>query len=234
MHLMAIFAHPDDESFGPGGTLAKYAALGYETSLLTMTRGEAGTLGAAKYLTREELADLRSRELECAAEALGVKHLNINRLPDGQLDSIPPEKGKTIIRTAIERYHPAVVITFHPNGISGHPDHRAVTRWTSEVLSEQKSPPRLFYYGLTAWQVARFAEQRGLFPMNEKEWNCTIDVSAHLAQKIAAIECHASQAELWKMFEKLPVSYAEFAGREHFSLVLPMGSKKIILTDLFS
>ena len=98
MNVLAIFAHPDDESFGPAGTLAMLSAQGHQTGLITMTRGEAGSLGISKELGPEELAKRRSEELKCAAGILNVSYLSIHDLPDKKLSEIPDERGLKIIK----------------------------------------------------------------------------------------------------------------------------------------
>ena len=73
--LLAIFAHPDDEAFGTGGTLACYAATGAEVTLVCATRGEVGEIADPSYATRETLGQVREGELRCAAETVGVREV---------------------------------------------------------------------------------------------------------------------------------------------------------------
>src|SRR5512147_3076561 len=98
MKILAVFAHPDDEAFGPSGTLSRYALNGHEVRLSTLTHGEAGSLGPAKHLTPVELGQLRSKELHCSAQALHMSALNIYDLPDGKLTQLPAHRGLSIIR----------------------------------------------------------------------------------------------------------------------------------------
>ena len=128
MRILAVFAHPDDEAFGPAGTLAGYAQTGHAVRLVTMTRGEAGSLGPARHLTPPELGRLRSKELRCSAAALHLSGLNIYHLPDGKLAELPVVQGLAIVRHEIENFLPDAIISFHSAGISGHPDHRTVAR----------------------------------------------------------------------------------------------------------
>src|SRR5512135_1057492 len=124
MKILAVFAHPDDEAFGPSGTLSRYALTGHEVRLVTLTHGEAGSLGPAKHLTPAELGQLRSEELRCSARALHLSTLSIFDLPDGKLAQLPAERGLSIIRREIRATLPDAIITFHAAGISGHPDHQ--------------------------------------------------------------------------------------------------------------
>jgi LmbE family N-acetylglucosaminyl deacetylase len=89
--LLAVFAHPDDETFRPGGTLALLARQGVQVYLLTATRGEAGSCGDPPVCRPEELPVVRERELRCACAALGIEPPHILDYPDGRLSDVDPE-----------------------------------------------------------------------------------------------------------------------------------------------
>jgi LmbE family N-acetylglucosaminyl deacetylase len=220
MKILAFFAHPDDEAFGPAGTLARYAQTGHTVRLVTMTRGEAGSLGPARHLTRPELARLRSQELRCSADALHLSGLNICHLPDGKLAELPAEQGLTIVRHEIKTFLPDALITFHAAGISGHPDHRTVARWCLQAVEERAHPPRLFAYGISAEQ-ARRASHRKLTPIPDDEITHVIDVSRYLEYKFAAIRCHQSQSEAWERMKTIEGGIESYLRNEHFSQVWP-------------
>jgi LmbE family N-acetylglucosaminyl deacetylase len=132
LRLLAVFAHPDDESMGMGGTLAKYAAAGVETHLVCATRGERGWFGPEELNPGlGALGKLREQELENAVRELGVKGLYFLDYIDGEVDQA--EYGEAIgrIATHIRRVMPQVVVTFPPDGNYGHPDHIAVGQFTS-------------------------------------------------------------------------------------------------------
>src|SRR5690242_2094397 len=119
---MAVLAHPDDESLGMGGTLARYAREGVETHLVTATRGERGRNGESRATPPAELAALREAELAAAARVLGVSGLYFLDYPDGGLDGVDPREAACRIAAHIDRVQPHVVITFGPEGGYGHPD----------------------------------------------------------------------------------------------------------------
>jgi len=219
MKLLAVFAHPDDEAFGPGGTLARYALNGHTCRLVTLTRGEAGSLGPAKSLTSEELARLRSWELECAVKALHLSSHRVCDLPDNKLASSPTATGLAIICKEIESLQPDLVITFHQGGISGHPDHQAVARWCLEAVREN-SGPRLLGYGITEAQARRVGF-RQLRPIPAGEITHVIDVLGYLEHKLKAIECHKSQSEFWEKLRSVTGGYPAYARWEHFSQAWP-------------
>ncbi len=139
LRLMAVLAHPDDESLGFGGTLAKYAAEGVETSLVTATRGEAGRYrgiapGAEGHPGAEALARLREGELRAAAAMLGVQDLSLLDYRDQELDHADPREATARIATHLRRVRPQVVVTFAHDGAYGHPDHVAICQFTTAAV----------------------------------------------------------------------------------------------------
>lgn len=137
--LLAIFAHPDDESIACGGLLAWCADLGVEVSLLCMTRGELGR-GAGK------IGETRSRELEAAARALGINAVQLLDHEDGMLPWLAAGPLRAEIEDAIRARRPEVVITFDADGLYWHPDHIAVHELTTAaVLGLGDAAPALYY-----------------------------------------------------------------------------------------
>lgn len=135
LRLMCILAHPDDESLGTGGTLAKYAAEGIETYLITATRGERGWTGAPhENPGLEALGRLREAELRAACNALGVRRLDLLNYIDGDLDQADPDEAIGRIVSIVREARPHVVITFGPDGAYGHPDHIAISQFTTAAL----------------------------------------------------------------------------------------------------
>ena len=153
--ILAVLAHPDDETFGLGGTLALYARKGYDTYYVCATRGEAGTLDA-KYLDGfKDTAELRTNELMRAAKILGLKEVFFldyrdsgmpgteeNKHPDAQINhSIDEVAGKVV--KYIRELNPDVVITFDPIGGYKHPDHIHIHKAT--VLAFEKANDASFH-----------------------------------------------------------------------------------------
>ncbi|MSP12399.1 MAG: GlcNAc-PI de-N-acetylase [Chloroflexi bacterium] len=140
--LLAVFAHPDDESFGPGGTLARYAAEGVQVYLACATRGEVGGVDEALLEGYKDIAQLRTQELYCAARHLGLAGVNFLEYRDsgmeGSADNLHPESlvaapleevTEKLVRLMRE-LRPQVVITFDPVGGYFHPDHIACHKAT--------------------------------------------------------------------------------------------------------
>jgi LmbE family N-acetylglucosaminyl deacetylase len=152
--LLAVLAHPDDETFGMGGTLALYASRGVQVHLVCATRGEVGTVEPEMLRGFESIADLRQHELECAAETLGLAGVHFlgyrdsgmpgtedNRHPNA-LAAAPIEAVAGKIVEWIRRLRPEVVVTFDPIGGYRHPDHIACHRATRLAFEAAGDPAR--------------------------------------------------------------------------------------------
>jgi len=135
LKLMCVLAHPDDEALGAGGILAKYAAEGVETYLVTATRGERGWGGdPAEYPGLEALGRIRQAELLAAAQALGLRQVDFLDYIDGDLDRADPGQAIARIVAGLRRVRPQVVVTFAPEGAYGHPDHIAISQFTTAAV----------------------------------------------------------------------------------------------------
>lgn len=124
---LAVVAHPDDESFGLGALLAGLVERGTRVSVLCFTHGEAGAGGAPA----EDLASRRAGELEAAAERLGLSEVRLLDFRDGSLSSYPPARLDREIEDTLG--FATTLVVFEPSGVTGHPDHRAVTAAAERV-----------------------------------------------------------------------------------------------------
>ena len=219
LRLLVVFAHPDDESMGMGGTLAKYAAEGVDTYLVCATRGERGWSGPDEQNPGPgALGELRTRELENAVEILRMKGLYFLDHLDGDVDQADPAEVIAKIVTHIRRIMPQVVVTFPPDGNYGHPDHIAVGQFTSAAIvcaadadykdSENFAPYRVskLYYMVDSEDfvklVAPFVGEM-TFPVDNrsrgevawKDWLITtrISMAEHCHAAWRAVRCHQSQ-----------------------------------------
>jgi LmbE family N-acetylglucosaminyl deacetylase len=150
--LLAVFAHPDDESFGPGGTLAHYANLGVEVHLICATRGEAGNLPEILIGKEDSVAELREAELRCAAYQLGLERVHfldyrdsgMHGSQDNQhpscLANAPTDEVAAKVTRLIRQIKPQVVITFDPQGGYFHPDHVAMHEATVRAFHAAGDP----------------------------------------------------------------------------------------------
>lgn len=137
--LLVVVAHPDDEALGFGGVLAKSAAEGADTYLVTATRGERGRhfgqpLGHASHPGSAALTGIRERELRASAAVLGIGEVSLLDYEDTQLDRAHPEAIVATLVRHIRRLRPDVVMTFAPDGAYGHPDHIAISQFTAAAI----------------------------------------------------------------------------------------------------
>ena len=164
---MAVLAHPDDESLGFGGTLAKYIAEGIETSLVTATLGQRGRFhghprDTAEHPGAHALAAIREQELRHAVAALGIADLTILDYMDTELDRAPHTKVIGEIASHIRRVRPDVVITFGPEGGYGHPDHIAISQFATAAVTAAAD---------TAFDRARGAEPHRVSKLYYLAWD---------------------------------------------------------------
>jgi LmbE family N-acetylglucosaminyl deacetylase len=143
--LMAVLAHPDDESLGVGGTLAKYASEGVDVFLLTATRGDGGRYRGHRSDDPQHpgpvaLAKIREAELRDAASVLGVREVSLLDYHDQHLDRASPREAVADIVGHLRRVQPEVVVTFGPDGGYGHPDHIAISQFTTAAIVAAADP----------------------------------------------------------------------------------------------
>ncbi len=191
--LAAVFAHPDDESFGCAGALALAHDAGRITRLLLVTRGEAGS---AEGIGQAELADVREDEMRCAAGKIGLDEVTVlEGYGDGSVADAPFSQLVADIAAWLRDRRPDAVITFGAHGVTGHPDHMLVgsaTRWAVERLGEDGIAPNAVY--VVSPVFSRGGERFDLSP-EEQGATHRVDITAVVGRKLAALECHASQTD---------------------------------------
>jgi LmbE family N-acetylglucosaminyl deacetylase len=221
LRLLAVFAHPDDEAFGVGGSLTKYAAEGVGVYLVSATRGEAGEIAEPDMATKANLPYVREQELRCAAESYGIHPPIFMDYVDGQLPIVNQGQAVGKLVRLLREIRPQVVVTFGPEGIYGHYDHIAVHRWTTIAANlamdkdcfpgpanDACAPHRvdkLYFRVIATDQVERMGENGRApsvsmdgvpFPMvgyPREDITTEIDVSAYVEKKVAGIRCHLTQ-----------------------------------------
>jgi LmbE family N-acetylglucosaminyl deacetylase len=229
LRLMCVFPHPDDETLGMGSTLAKYAAEGIATYLVTATRGErCWTDDPAAYPGPQALGEIRTAELHAAAQVLGIHEVASLDYIDGDLDQADPAEVIGQIVAHIRRVRPQVIVTFGPDGAYGHPDHIALSQFTSAAIvcaadpsyvDPQTQPEhrvaKLYYMVDTKADAEAFLSvigdiifpvdgvNRGLVAWNEWAVTTRIDATDHWRTMLRAADCHASQLPGYQNFEVL-------------------------------
>lgn len=182
---MFVFAHPDDESFGCGGTVALYSRQGSPVTYVCATRGEMGRrMGTPPFTTREQLRHLRVQEMQAAAAALGISDLRFLDIWDKTVEFIDPDVLAERVKVIVEEVNPSLVVTFHPL-YGKHPDHNAIgaatVRAVARIAPERR--PKL-YFGHARWAGVKLD-----LPL------ITLDISGVADVKLAAIRAHRSQSE---------------------------------------
>ena len=167
---MAVHAHPDDESIGTGGILAKYAAEGLKTAVVYGTRGEAGEILNPEFTPPApgmRITDIRMRELEKALKVLGVQSsfflgyrdsgINTNpehHHPNAFAHADPGEAARRLVQI-IRKVRPHVIVTYNENGSYGHPDHIMSNRVTLKAFDAAGDPQFADDQGFDPWQPAK-------------------------------------------------------------------------------
>jgi LmbE family N-acetylglucosaminyl deacetylase len=213
--VAAVYAHPDDDTFGIGGFLALHAGE-VDLTLILATSGEASELGAPSPAAAEELGSVREREERAALDALGVGGADVHllRYPDGRLAAVAVEELVTRLVAILEPRSPQVIMTFGPEGITGHDDHIAIHTAATEAfhrLQAEGSPHapfgRLFYNAIRRSDLERFrrmVQDQGLevgdlegpfMPRGVPDHTVSVCVDCHsvLDRKLAAVRAHRSQ-----------------------------------------
>jgi LmbE family N-acetylglucosaminyl deacetylase len=167
LRILGLFAHPDDEVFVAGGTLAKYAAEGAEIMVISATRGQAGQIRDSRIATRRTLGAVREQELRLSCSRLGVQHSACWHYGDGMLQGVAREQLIYDAVATIRDFHPDIVISFGPDGGYGHPDHIVMCEVAAEAVRRAGDPtqfPEQLAAGLAPHQPWRYYQSH--FPAN--------------------------------------------------------------------
>jgi N-acetyl-1-D-myo-inositol-2-amino-2-deoxy-alpha-D-glucopyranoside deacetylase len=246
--LLAVFAHPDDEAFSSGGTLAHYAQNGVDVHLLCSTRGEAGKITDPALGEVQNVGELRERELRDACAALGIHEpVFMDYHDSGRLERLrhddpkasinaDPLEVESKVRALIQTLQPDVLLTFDPHGGYGHPDHLVIHRATLEAFysSGHLAPTlRRLYFTAFPTEMARAifggnaSPTPGLDPelygVSDETIAVKMKIGAYRDRKLAAINAHRSQTGLNSRMGQLPPEEREqmltrMFDVEHFAL----------------
>lgn len=239
--LVAVFAHPDDESFLCGGALARHAAAGTRVVLVCATRGEAGEIADPALATPATLGAVRTRELEAAAAILGLAALHWLDYHDGTLaETVPFPEGVARVAEILAAERPAAVLTFGPEGVYGHYDHVIVHRWTKQAFADARAaglldgarlyycaPPRRWYRTISERCRARGVPDRygprlAWIGVPDCLAEVPLDVAAHAATRWRAIRAHRTQLPAEHPFLTLPeADVLELLGTEWYTRYWP-------------
>ncbi len=226
LKLACVLAHPDDETLGMGGTLARCASEGVEVHVITATRGQSGRYrDNSAHPGPEALGRIREAELRAAARVLGVHDVHVLDYMDGALDRADPAEAARLIARHLRRIQPQVVATFGPDGAYGHPDHIAISQFALAAVAAAADPAlelaepggalpphttSKFYY--QAWSAAKWAAYQAAFkrlvsrvdgverqaaPWPDWAITTVVDTAAHWPTVWRAVQCHESQMTIY-------------------------------------
>jgi LmbE family N-acetylglucosaminyl deacetylase len=212
---LAIFAHPDDETFRPGGTLAMLAGHGVHVTVLTFTRGEAGSCGDPLLCTPDELPAVRERELHCACQTLGIQPPSLLDYRDGHLNEADHQQAIAKILAVVRQVQPGILLSFGPDGLSGHPDHIFAGQWAAEAFRSKENIAALYTMAVPYW-LAQTLDMRQVHPVPDETIALNVDVSSVWETKLAAMRCHATQWSSSPMAGAPEERRRLFFGREYF------------------
>ncbi len=258
--ILAIFAHPDDE-IGSGSTLAYYSDQGVRTVLICATRGEAATIFCDGCATPENLAQVRTRELECACAHIGIHELRWLDWPDGGIGSLPRGPAVAEIVRYVRELRPDVILTHPEHGLYPHPDHLALWEIVREAFSAVAdpeehpaagpawAPARLFTRalpqsifevapGLKEFRVELNGQLLPFYATPDHEIDVIMRVEPWVERRMAAWACHRSQHNPKGFSATMPDGVRrEMAANEHFLLAaarvpLPDGVSDDLLAGL--
>lgn len=229
--LLAVYAHPDDEAFGTGGALARYASEGACVRLICATRGESGKITDPELGRVEDVGALREEELRAACRELGLAEpIFLDYHDSGRLDRTRHDDPRALrnvdeleLEAAVLEHlgavRPDVMITFDPHGIYGHVDHLKIHRaataafWSAGKVTD-RPPRRLYYTVLSAEELRLMQASRGTSPLSaldpevygvgEDDFAAVLDVAPWRERKRAAVRAHRSQVGPESSFATLP------------------------------
>jgi LmbE family N-acetylglucosaminyl deacetylase len=246
LRLLACFAHPDDEAFTASGVLAASTARGVQVRLVCATCGEEGDIRQPGVATRETLGQVRHEELRRSCAVLGLQEpILLGYRDSGWGDSpaqyhpnafvqVPPCQVVQRLVGEIRRFRPHIVLTFEPDGISGHKDHKAISRHTTAAVHAAGKPSafpeqvqvglcpynplRLFYVArLQGYRMHRaiLLRQAGLaVPLPDPElcqqgvplaqMHVRLDVTPYLEQILTSMRSHRTQMTPDWPFDQVP------------------------------
>lgn len=233
--ILAVFAHPDDESLACGGTLARVADAGARVVLICASRGSRGPVSDPPLVVDRDLGVLRAQELRAAAAELAISEVVLLDHPDGSLRWADVSQFHAELVIALRRYRPDAVLTFGKDGLYWHGDHIGVhERVSTAVESLGADAPPLYYVTMprgVMQEVVDAARRQGAAPSDTTFWGIqpaafgkgadpptfVIDVERWISRKMTALRCHRTQIGVHNPLAWISEDDARRAlGREQF------------------
>lgn len=201
--LLGVWAHPDDEAYLSAGLMATVRAAGGRVVVVTATRGEHGTSDPQAW-PPQRLARIRERELAASLAALDVNEHHWLGYPDGELHRVPVARAAARLAELIDEVRPDTIVTFGPDGLTGHSDHQAISAWVDTASTSTGVTSRVWHATLTPGFHAEWADvsaAAGLWMPGARPPSTPTDRLAFavdcdddlLDRKLVALRAHASQ-----------------------------------------
>ena len=202
--IACVIAHPDDEAFGPGGTIAKLSK-DNQIYIVCCTDGDSGA----------GLKNIRHKELLASAKVLGVKQVFFLNFVDGELSNNKYVLLVQSVKSVLDKIRPETVITFHPNGVSGHLDHIAVTSVVNFLFPKSNYLKKIMYFCMRSVERNLIPDYFVYMPpgVPESQIDEVVDTSDVWETKIRAIHCHKSQQH---DIDNILSLFANLPRQEHF------------------
>jgi len=157
--ILGVWAHPDDESYLCAGLMARATRAGDRVVCITATRGELGSPDEEKWPPGAPLAAVRTTEMEAALEVLGITEHHWLDYPDGGCHQVDQDEAVRRVAEVMAEVQPDTVLTFGPDGMTGHDDHKAASRWATTAFEQVGKPGAVLAYSTkTAEWNARYVE----------------------------------------------------------------------------
>lgn len=207
MKVLFIFAHPDDESFSSGGTIALLKKKSGEVKLISATKGEAGLVGNPPIITQDKLGFVREKEQKEAAKILGIQHIYYLGLLDGTLHKYSVDFLTRKILPIVKKENPDVLITFDEHGVSNHPDHIAVSKAATlsfkSYAKNIRKHVRLYYVTMPKSYLLKYRNHADkslyykafgdMVGSDDSKITTVIDIKETFRTKVRALQCHKTQ-----------------------------------------
>lgn len=200
MKILYVFPHPDDESFGPAPAMIRQRMAGHDVHLLTLTRGEATSQRHRFGYTREQMGEVRCRELQCAGEVIGLEELTILDFPDSGLKDLDPLELEEAVTRRILAVEPEVLVTYPVHGISGFHDHLVTHAVVKRTFCKLRAERPAAVRRLAFFAVFDPVQPSGAFQLESSEENeidCIVEVdekAADLGRK--ALSCYETYQQV--------------------------------------
>lgn len=204
-NIMGIWAHPDDETYAMGGLFALASKSGQKTTCITATRGELGIQDESRWPV-DRLADIRTSEMNEAMVRLGVEQHHWLDYKDGQCKDVDINEATGRLAELINKYRPGSIFTFGPDGMTGHDDHKTMSKWVDMAVGNMYYPISVYHTVVTRESYESLKKADKEFNMffnteepcicSKSECSLSIDLSEDILDiKMSALESMPSQTE---------------------------------------